>query len=118
MVQPNEGEGMSLRTRQSRFVKAVGYLIIHAHRLGYQLTLGDGYRDPRTWVDGKHPYSSRSSRHCQRLAIDFNVFRKQGKKWVYLTDGKDFKDLCDYWTSLGGISGISFDDGNHFEWPL
>ena len=105
---------MSLRTKQSRFVHAIGHLISTAESMGYQLTLGDGYRDPRA----KFPYSSKSSRHTMRLAIDFNVFKMRNSNWVYLTSSDDYPDLCQAWRDLGGISGADFDDANHFEWPL
>ena len=105
---------MSLRTKQSRFVVAVGKLIGEAERRGYHLTLGDGYRDPRATF----PYSSASSRHTMRLAIDLNLFKKVTNKWVYCTDTSDYTDLGLYWVGLGGIWGGAFDDGNHFEWPL
>jgi hypothetical protein len=106
---------MSLRTKQSRFVEAVGKLIAYAYSNGYQLTLGDGYRDPRA----DFPYSSKSSRHTMRLAIDFNLFRKNSAgKWVYCMHTGDFTALGKYWVELGGIWGGSFNDGNHFEWPL
>ncbi len=105
---------MSLRTKQSAFMQRVGDLIYWAYDNGYMLTLGDGYRDPRATF----PYSSKSSRHAMRLAIDLNVFKKVGNKWVYLTSSDDYPDLCDYWEHLGGISGRRFNDANHFEWPL
>ena len=101
---------MNLRPKQSAFLLAVGHLILRADELGYDLTLGDGYRDPRATF----PYSSKSSRHAMRLAIDLNVFRDG----VYLSGNNDYPDLCQAWRDLGGISGADFNDANHFEWPL
>jgi hypothetical protein len=99
---------MSLREKQSQFAMKVPRLIDEAHALGYEVTLGDAYRDPRC------PYGSRSSRHKSRLAIDLNLF----KDGVYLTSTEDHRELGEYWESLGGIWGGRFNDGNHYEWPI
>jgi len=99
---------MSLRKKQSEFARNVPRLIDKAYELGYEVTFGDAYRDPRA------PYGSKSSRHRIRLAIDLNLF-KDGK---YLTKTSDHAELGLYWESLGGIWGGNFNDGNHYEWPL
>jgi len=95
-------------TAQFEFMKAVPRLIDHAHQLGFQVSGGDLYRDPRA------EYGSLSSRHKMRLAIDLNLFR-DGK---YLTDGNDHLPLAEFWESMGGIAGLRFADGNHYEWPI
>ncbi len=111
---------MSLSAKQARFTLAVGRLILFAHEKGYRLTHGDAYRDPRATF----PYSSRSSRHGMRLAIDFNLYKKNvpGPKgrWQYRTKTDDHAELGAHWKSLGGIWGGDFPDpdGNHYEWPL
>lgn len=96
-----------LRKRQFEFAKAVPELISEAFRLGFDVSLGDAYRDPRC------PYGSKSSKHHRRLAIDLNLFRRG----VYLTKTEHHAQLGEYWESLGGIWGGRFDDGNHYEWP-
>lgn len=118
---------MTLGQKQRKFTLMVSYLIQHAYQLGYELTFGDAYRDPRVFGPvGERPiivfgwdddinrngrnYSHHSSNHKQRLAIDFNVFR-HGE---YLDDGAEFKDLGEYWESLGGTWGGRFNDGGHF----
>jgi len=98
---------MSLREKQSEFAKMVPKLINMAFELGYEVTLGDAYRDPRC------PYGSTRSKHHRRLAIDLNLF-KDGR---YLTRTEDHKCLGEYWEALGGVWGGRFDDGNHYEWP-
>ncbi len=93
---------------QKEFASMIPALINKALELGFQVTLGDAYRDPRC------PYGSKSSRHRIRLAIDLNLFRDG----VYLTETEDHQQLGEWWESVGGIWGGRFQDGNHYEWPL
>jgi hypothetical protein len=93
-----------LREQQSRFVVMVGKLISHATDLGYELTFGDAYRDPRV------PYGHPDSLHKQRLAIDLNLFRNG--KYLQLT--ADHQTLGEWWESVGGTWGGRFNDGNHY----
>ena len=95
---------MSLRAKQSKFVRMVGLLIDYAHMRGYELTFGDAYRDPRT------PYGHPRSLHKSRLAIDLNVF----KAGEYLGDGGEYDDLGEFWEGIGGSWGGRFGDDNHF----
>jgi hypothetical protein len=97
---------VTLREKQSEFARAVPRLIDYAFSVGYEVTLGDAYRDPRA------PYGSKSSKHRRRLAIDLNLF----KNGVYLTTTEDHRELGEYWEKIGGIWGGRFDDGNHYEW--
>lgn len=106
----------SLRERQSEFASKVPMLINKALELGYEVTLGDAYRDPR--VHGsfgeRKGYGESKSFHKLRLAIDINLY-KEGK---YLTKTEDHKVLGEYWESLGGTWGGVFSnaDGNHYSW--
>jgi len=96
-----------LLERQMQFAAMVPDLISKAFEMGYKVTLGDAYRDPRC------PYGSKSSKHKRRLAIDLNLF----KDGVYMTTTDDHRQLGKWWESVGGIWGGRFDDGNHYEWP-
>jgi hypothetical protein len=102
----------TLRQKQSRFVKMLAQLLAFAHEKGYELTLGDAYRDPRVHgeMGVKKSYSSASSNHKIRLAIDLNLFR-DGK---FLTASADHKELGEFWESIGGAWGGRFNDGNHY----
>ena len=106
----------SLRERQSEFASKVPMLINKALELGYEVTLGDAYRDPR--VHGsfgeRKGYGESKSFHKLRLAIDINLY-KEGK---YLTKTEDHKVLGEYWESLGGSWGGKWQnaDGNHYSW--
>jgi len=103
---------MTLGQKQRLFTKLIGQLIEFAYSRGYELTFGDAYRDPRVHgeVGAKKSYSSASSNHKIRLAVDFNLF----KGGVYLTRTEDYAELGEFWESLGGAWGGRFNDGNHF----
>ena len=97
----------SLREKQTAFARAVPRLIDAAFVLGYEVTLGDCFRDSRC------AYGSQSSKHKRRMAIDLNLF----KDGVYLTKTEDHLALGHFWESIGGTWGGRFNDGNHYEWP-
>jgi len=103
---------MTLGQKQRLFTKKVGLLILYAYELGYELSLGDAYRDPRVHgaVGDKKSYSSANSNHKSRLAIDLNLF-KDGQ---YLTTTKDHLPLGEFWESIGGAWGGRFNDSNHY----
>ena len=107
---------MTLRQKQNRFTRMVAQLIVYATSIGYELTFGDAYRDPRVHGDfgERKSYSHPKSLHKMRLAVDFNLF-KDGK---YLTTSEAHKPLGEYWESIGGSWGGRFKDGNHYsmEW--
>lgn len=102
----------TLGQKQREFLPMVARLIVFAYANGYELTLGDGYRDPRLHgaVGEKKGYGAANSCHKIRLAIDLNLFR-DGK---YLTSTEDYRPLGEFWESIGGTWGGRFSDGNHF----
>ena len=102
----------TLRQKQSRFVSMLPGLINKALELGYEITLGDGFRDPRVFGDVgiKLGYGHAKSCHKLRLAIDLNLF-KDGK---FLEGTEAHKPLGEYWESQGGTWGGRFQDGNHY----
>jgi hypothetical protein len=101
-----------LREKQSRFMRLLPRLIDKAHELGLELTLGDGYRDPRVFgaVGVRMGYGESRSAHKQRLAIDINLF-KAGR---FMSDTEAHLALGEFWESLGGAWGGRFGDGNHY----
>jgi hypothetical protein len=105
---------VSLRVKQSRFAFQVARLIQQAYTMGYEVTLGDAYRDPR--VHGafgeKRAYGRSRSVHKVRLAIDLNLF-KDGK---FLQSTEDHKPLGEWWEQQGADHrwGGRFNDGNHY----
>jgi len=94
---------MTLRQRQSEFVRMVGLLIQYATQQGYEITFGDA------WASAGH---KDNSFHYKRLAIDLNLF-KNGR---YLTSTKSHEPLGQFWISIGGSWGGAWDDGNHYSY--
>jgi hypothetical protein len=109
---------MKLSTKQQQFTGCVALLVLYAESLGYGLTYGDSYRDPRVHGEfgEKESYSAAHSVHKQRLAVDFNLF-VDGE---YIADGhsEHWYELGLYWEGLcsdarwGGR--FSSGDSNHF----
>lgn len=103
---------MTLREQQSKFARMVADLIIQAFAMGYEVTLGDAYRDPRLFghPGEKKGYGAANSFHKQRLAIDLNLF-KDGR---FLEGTEAHQALGEWWESQGGTWGGRFRDGNHY----
>lgn len=103
---------MTLGSKQRKFTLMIAQLIQWAYEQGYELTVGDAYRDPRLHgeVGVKKGYGASGSLHKQRLAMDLNLF-KDGK---FLTATEDHKPLGEKWESMGGSWGGRFEDGNHY----
>jgi hypothetical protein len=105
---------MTLGDKQRLFTRLLADFVIWAYDHGYELTVGDAYRDPRVFgkVGEKGGYGRWASNHKIRLAHDFNLF-KDGK---YLTSTEDHRPLGEYWESLHELCewGGNFDDGNHY----
>lgn len=103
---------MTLRQKQSKFARMVADLIIKAYDMGYEVTLGDAFRDPRLFgvMGEKKGYGSANSFHKQRLAIDLNLF----KDGAFLGFTEAHKPLGEWWESQGGTWGGRFNDGNHY----
>lgn len=104
---------------QQEFAVKVGDFIGRLNIAGYQVTLGEAYRTPeQAALNAKKGIGSKNSLHCDRLAIDLNLF-KDGK---YLSKTEDYKIAGEIWESMGGTWGGRFTnsdgtakpDGNHF----
>ncbi len=83
-----------LSKKQQRFAWLIGKLIIYANAAGYQLTFSEAYRTKaQAAIYAKKGIGIADSVHCDRLAVDFNVFR-DGK---LLTDYNDIAPLGEWW---------------------
>lgn len=107
---------MTLRQKQSIFLKNVAKLIAWAFDNGYELTGGELLRtDEQQAIHRKNGKSKVSrSKHQDKLAIDLNLFIN-GK---YQTSNAAYKPLAEYWKSLHPNNRAGYDwgwDGNHFE---
>ena len=102
----------ALRDKQVEFARMVPRLIDKAFELGYEVTLGDAYRDPRVFgVMGESKgYGNAKSCHKSRLAIDLNLFLDG----ALLTTTAGHLPLGVFWESIGGSWGGRFNDANHY----
>lgn len=105
---------MSLRKTQTEFAKLVPRLIDKAFELGYEVTLGDAYRDPRVHGDMgvRKSYSHPRSAHKLRLAIDLNLFLNG----EYLEGSEAHRQLGEWWEHQHPLArwGGRFNDANHY----
>lgn len=105
---------MSLLQTQAEFARLVPRLIDKAFELGYTVTLGDAYRDPRVFgqIGTRQGYGHPKSGHKQRLAIDLNLFR-DGQ---YLEGSEAHRPLGEWWEKQHALArwGGRFADGNHY----
>lgn len=105
---------MTLGERQRLFLKLLPRLLDFAYEQGYELTLGDGYRDPRVHgaLGVKAGYGHPNSNHKNRLAIDLNLFKGS----VFLQQSSDHKPLGEFWEKQHSLCrwGGRFEDGNHY----
>ncbi|MCW5657454.1 MAG: hypothetical protein KIT60_07105 [Burkholderiaceae bacterium] len=103
----------TLRQKQSRFARAVAELVQEATRRGYEVTWGEAWRSE--WEAtrlAKARLGIRRSLHCDRLAVDLNLFRGG----VWLEDTEDHRPLGEWWEQhfAGAAWGGRFGDGNHY----
>ena len=109
---------MSLNARQVEFSRLVPRLIDKAFELGYTVTLGDAFRDPRLHgaMGVKLGYGAAKSYHKQRLAIDLNLF-KNGK---FLQSTEDHRELGEWWEKQNPLctwgGNFKSKDGNHYSY--
>jgi hypothetical protein len=92
-----------LLEKQWRFARMVPILILAAHGMGYNVTIGEVERHAS--ATHGHPKST----HRVRLAIDLHLFLDD----QYLTDGTGHHELHNLWDSLGGAKRIA-GDLNHY----
>lgn len=90
---------MSEVNLQWEFAVAVMHLIGQARVLGYNVTLGEAYRTPeQAKLDAAKGTGIVDSLHCERLAIDLNLFTRGGE---YLTGAEGYTELGTWWKKQG-----------------
>lgn len=104
---------------QQLFAVCVATLILRLEELQYRVTFGEAYRPPETAaLYAKQGRGIVKSLHCDRLAVDLNLFR-DGE---YLTSTEDYRSAGMIWKALNPFARWGGDfakpDGNHFsfEW--
>jgi len=105
---------MTLGEKQRKFPLLLMSLVHYIYSQGYEITWGDGFRDPRVFgnIGDKIGYGHKNSCHKLKLAQDLNLF-KDGK---WLKETEDHKQFGEYWESLDPDCtwGGRFQDGNHY----
>lgn len=105
---------MKLSEKQRAFMKLLPRLLDKLHEMGFEVTEGDGYRDPRVHGDlgVKQGYGHATSCHKVRLAIDLNLW-KDGE---YLEGSEAHRELGEWWEKQHELArwGGRFNDGNHY----
>lgn len=108
----------TLNERQWEFARLVPRLIDKAYELGFQVSLGDAFRNPKVFgaIGERKGYGHPKSAHKQRLAIDLNLFR-DGR---YLSATEDHTTLGEWWEQQHPLArwGGRFGDGNHYSFEV
>jgi hypothetical protein len=131
---------MTLSEKQFKFTFNISLLITFAWQKGFALTFGEVYRtleQQKIYFDSGRS-KTMNSRHLQRLAVDFNIFKRDNAlapwrmmfqdKALLIADLQAAQVLGDYWMSLntenvwGGdwdrdndVLDETFRDPYHFE---
>jgi len=106
---------MTLSLKQQMFAVNVAKLILRINEAGYSCTLGEAWRTPEmAEIYAKRGTGIKRSLHCDRLAIDLNLF----KDGVYLPQSEAHKPFGEFWCSLNAMNRWGGDftkpDGNHY----
>lgn len=105
-----------LLRKQQLFMRLVPRLVLRALELGFEVTLGDGFRDERAFgkLGEKIAYGNAYSCHKMRLAIDLNLYTNEGRD--YVTETEVHRHLGEWWEAQHPDCcwGGRFNDGNHY----
>lgn len=109
---------MKLWQQQSQFAQDIATLIQHIHNQGYYCTFSDAYRSPEmAAIYAKEGKGIANSQHCKRLAVDLNLFDKDGD--FMQVDDAAYEEIGAFWEKLDSYNrwGGSFarKDLDHFE---
>ena len=109
---------MKLSQQQAIFSSNVSILIQYIFKKDMSCTFGDAYRSiEQAELNAARGIGIANSLHCQRLAIDLNIFDRQGNYLSSITP--EYKEIGEFWESLNNANrwGGNFirKDYNHFE---
>ena len=107
---------MTLREKQALFAFHVAGLIRRIFESGKSCTFGETYRFPhQAAANAVSGIGIKNSLHCDRLAIDLNLFDSAGK---YLTSTEAHREFGEWWERQHPLArwGGRFakPDGNHY----
>jgi hypothetical protein len=89
---------LSLEDHQEIFTSNVCRLLEYIQHCGYKVTLGEAYRThEQALIYAKEGLGIKNSLHCERLAVDLNIFAPDGKR---LTTAEESLRFGQYWESL------------------
>lgn len=108
---------MELWREQAQFSHDLALLIQCIEKTGYYCTMGEAYRTTeQALFNARKGIGIVDSQHCKRLAVDINLFDKDG---LFLEHSQSHEQFGKYWESLDKKNrwGGHFDraDGNHYE---
>jgi len=103
---------MNLGQKQEQFSRMIVQLMQWAFDHGYEIRMGDAFRDARVHgvIGEKKGYGKANSCHKSKLALDINLV-KNGE-FIQTTEGHT--ELGEEWERMGGSWGGRFNDGNHY----
>ncbi len=112
-----------LAYQQALFADNVAQLILEIGRRNYHCTFGEAYRTPeQAAIYAKEGKGIKDSLHCQKLAVDLNLFTND---FHYIPDYKEYQQFGDFWEKIsddnrwGGYFvskyGGHLVDADHFE---
>ena len=110
--------GLTLQQKQEIFAYNTAKLIIHIFESGYKCTLGEAFRtQEQAMIYAKEGLGIAHSKHCERLALDLNLFDSNGN---FIHDDDMYKQFGTYWQNLNisnraGCFWIHRPDADHFE---
>lgn len=97
---------------QHKFSMMLALLLQEAGRQGYYVITGEVQRtEEQAALNAKDGTGVAYSLHTICMAVDLALRSSDG---VYLEETEDYRELGEYWESLGGNWGGRFRDGNHF----
>jgi hypothetical protein len=111
-------EPLSLLTKQHIFALKTAYFIEYLNSIGYKVTFGEAYRTKeQAEIYAKEGLGIVHSLHCDRLAVDLNLFDLDDKM---LTTFDEIKPFGEHWEQNGpeyrwGGRFKHLVDLNHFE---